>query len=69
MLRGWGSRSSHLDTEETKAKRLIGEGAGALWVAAWLKNFQGLGGAAFFGLALGMALSWFIWTRVTLLTG
>jgi hypothetical protein len=56
---------SALDTEVTKAKRLIGEGAETLRVAEWFKSIQWLGGAALFGLALGMALSWFMWARDT----
>ena len=65
-LQGMSSKAiSALDTEVTKAKSLIGEGAETLRVAEWFKSLQWLGGATFFGLALGVALSWFLWARDT----
>jgi len=65
-LQGMSSRAMNaLDTEVEKAKRLIGEGAETLRVAEWFKSIQRLGGATLFGLALGVALSWFLWARDT----
>ena len=63
-LREMSSRAiSALDTEVEKAKRLIGEGADTLRVGEWFRSFQWLGGAALGGIALGVALSWFLWGR------
>jgi hypothetical protein len=65
-LQGMSSKAiSALDTEVTRAKRLIGEGAETLQVAEWFKSIQWLGGATLFGLVLGVALSWFLWARDT----